>query len=292
MTRPTAPIKGILLLTLLCLCFRLLAASPVWKIEHGASRLYLAGTVHLLRDTDYPLPAAFEAAYRDAEILAFEVDIDSTQGHEFQRLLARSVLLPPSTRLSDLLRDDTLQQLEDYLNANRMGLARFQRLKPGMLATSLTMQELGKLGVNSEGVDAYYYAKARADAKTILALETAQEQIRLLTGMGKDNPDELILRTLQEIRSLESDFAAMLEAWRRGDSVKLQELFIDPMRLQFESIYRELLVDRNTRWLESLRDWLDTPQTEMVLVGSAHLVGQDGLITRLQAAGFSVTQLD
>ena len=40
------------------------AASPVWLVESGQNRLFLAGTIHVLRASDYPLPEAFETAYK------------------------------------------------------------------------------------------------------------------------------------------------------------------------------------------------------------------------------------
>ena len=51
----------------------LLAQSPVWEVSRGEHRFYLGGTCQLLRATDYPLPQAFEQAYKEADRLAFEV---------------------------------------------------------------------------------------------------------------------------------------------------------------------------------------------------------------------------
>ena len=40
------------------------AGSPVWKVSKGSNYLYVGGTVHILSETDYPLPYAFELAYQ------------------------------------------------------------------------------------------------------------------------------------------------------------------------------------------------------------------------------------
>ena len=52
-----------------------IAESPVWKVTNGEEHLYLGGTIHLLGQSDYPLPAGFEHAYRAAEKIVFETDI-------------------------------------------------------------------------------------------------------------------------------------------------------------------------------------------------------------------------
>ncbi|WP_315982855.1 TraB/GumN family protein [Aliamphritea spongicola] len=42
-------------------------ASPVWKVSDGNETVYLGGTIHVLAEDDYPLPAAFQRAYAEAE---------------------------------------------------------------------------------------------------------------------------------------------------------------------------------------------------------------------------------
>ena len=51
------------------------ADTSVWRVSSGSNSLYLGGTVHLLRPSDYPLPGEYEEAYLDSEELYFETDI-------------------------------------------------------------------------------------------------------------------------------------------------------------------------------------------------------------------------
>jgi len=53
------------------------ADSSVWKITSGENTVYLGGTVHLLRPSDYPLPEEYEQAYQESAVLVFETDISS-----------------------------------------------------------------------------------------------------------------------------------------------------------------------------------------------------------------------
>ena len=53
------------------------AESSVWQVTSDNSTLFIGGTVHLLRPTDYPLPSEYEAAYLESEELYFETDISS-----------------------------------------------------------------------------------------------------------------------------------------------------------------------------------------------------------------------
>ena len=51
------------------------AQTSVWKVSKGANTLYIAGTFHVLRQSDYPLPSSYDKAYEKATVLAFETDL-------------------------------------------------------------------------------------------------------------------------------------------------------------------------------------------------------------------------
>jgi uncharacterized protein YbaP (TraB family) len=50
----------------------LYAETSVWKISNGDNVLYIGGTVHVLRASDYPLPDAFDTAFEKSDIMVFE----------------------------------------------------------------------------------------------------------------------------------------------------------------------------------------------------------------------------
>ena len=52
-----------------------LAETSVWKVSKGSDYLYVAGTVHLLPESAFPLPAEFATAYKDTDTLVLETKI-------------------------------------------------------------------------------------------------------------------------------------------------------------------------------------------------------------------------
>jgi hypothetical protein len=268
------------------------ASSPVWWVESGQNRLFLAGTIHLLRSSDFPLPPAFNNAYQQSTRLVFETDIDKTQQAAFQARLMSVLRMEPGQQIKDLISAQTLARLETYMHSRQLSLAQFNEFKPSMLAITLTVLELQKLGIGSPGVDEFFFERAKRDHKPVLALESVEQQIEFLASMGDGQEDLMIQQTLEEIETLPEHFPLMVKSWREGNSNELETLFIEPMKLEFKDLYERLLVERNLNWLPQLMRFLDSPETEMVLVGSAHLVGEDGLIKLLEKAGYSVTQVD
>jgi len=268
------------------------AGSPVWLVESNHSKLYVAGTIHLLRASDYPLPAALQQAYRQSRILTFETDIDNSQDPAFARQMAAAMLLPPNTQLQDVISSETLSSLQQYLHSNQLELSRFERFKPTMIALTLVLSELYKIGAGNDGVDLHFFNQAKKDGKTITALETAQQQLEFLSKMGEGQEDIIIQQTLADIRNLQTQFDDMISSWRSGDVKKLETLFVEPMRQQFNPVYQQMLVQRNDNWMPQIIRMLSTAETEMILVGTAHLLGTDGLLFRLRQAGYKITPLD
>lgn len=82
------------------------------------------------------------------------------------------------------------------------------------------------------------------------------------------------------------------DAMNRGDYESLRE----QVELSFGSAegaatMGHIMVDeRNAAWMPRLRDYLDEGQA-VILVGAMHLPGPNGLISRLRAAGYTVTTI-
>ena len=109
-----------LLLIFCCLLKPALADSPVWLIESGDNQLYLAGTIHVLRADDYPLPEAFNRAYSRSSSLAFETDLNNSRNASFSQQLVKMMSLSEGKRLEQLLSEQTLLRLKKYLRDNRL----------------------------------------------------------------------------------------------------------------------------------------------------------------------------
>ncbi len=284
-------VKKILTLLLLIATFPALANSPVWRVQSADHTLFLVGTIHLLRASDYPLPAALDEAYRQASQLVFETDIEQTRSPEFSRQMMQAMTLPKGKTLADRVQPDTWKRLQQFAQSRHIPLDRLSGFKPGMVSITLTLLEMQRLGIHAIGVDEYYDDRARADGKTRQGLESVQQQIGFLAEMGHGVEDQMLLQTLDEISQLDRQYSDMIKSWRSGDLQQMNELLVKPMREHFTPLYRQLLVERNQAWLPQIERMLDSAETEMVLVGSAHLVGPDGLLQQLQQAGYRISQL-
>ena len=268
-----------------------LASSPVWKISKGDDHIYLGGTIHVLAEADYPLPPAFANAYASTDTLILEADVTSLQTPEFQQQLFQKMSYPPGQSLIDFLTPDTIDALTAYCESRNIPLQSLSQFKPGMLTVIMTMAELQNLGQAGTGVDHFFYLQAKNSRKAIHYLESAEQQLSMLINMGKGKENELIAYTLKDISHISVMLGELKQAWREGNLVQLTKLGITPMKEMDETLYRQLVAERNKAWIPHLVALFNNQQKELVLVGTLHLAGIDSVLTLLKSEGYQIEQM-
>jgi len=283
---------------LACLLFALaslssFAKSPVWKVSKDGNHLYLGGTIHLLSSSDYPLPKAFDSSFINADTLVFETDIRAAASPEVQQKFITMMTYKDGRTIKDELDADVYNELETFLAARNIPIVNFAKFTPAGISLTLTVLELQRLGLsNTAGVDSYYTLRALDENKKIEALESIDEQIGFIASLNAEDGNEIIRSTLRDTGNLEKIWKDMLDAWRSGDMQALERVALKPMQTEFPDMYQLMLVNRNNNWLKKLPAMFADPDIEYVLVGSLHMVGKDGLLQRLESAGYRIEQLD
>ncbi len=267
------------------------AETSVWRVSDGNNTVYLGGTVHLLRPSDYPLPEEYEQAYQASSELYFETDISSMSDLSVQAQMLQQLTYSDGRTLKTVLSEDAFTALEDYTATIGMPLVMLEQFKPGMIISTLQVLEFQRIGFTPQGVDAFFNTRALGDAKDIGALETIEEQIGFLAAMGEGNESEFILLSLEDLENTNALMEEMITAWRNGDERALQKLFVDDMQQRARELFDSLLRQRNLRWMPQIEAMFEDLDTEFVLVGAAHLIGGEGLVQLLQGKGYEVSQL-
>lgn len=288
-------------ITSVVLAVLLLAASTLARAQEQTSVfevrdtdgnvLYLAGTIHLLRQSDYPLPPQFEQAYAASDRLYFETDINALNDVALQSSILQQLTYQDGRTVRDVLNDEAYAALEEYVNQAGMPMAMLQNFKPGLLYSTLSVVEFQKLGFTPQGVDVFFNTRAMGDGKTTGELESIQDQIDMLAAMGEGNESEFILYALEDFEQVGEQVEIMVEQWRSGDLQAMQELFVADMKDEAPEAYEAMLVERNRNWIPVIAEALRDEGTAMVLVGVAHLPGEDGLLELLETRGYSITPL-
>lgn len=267
-----------------------LADSAVWKVENGKNTLYIAGTLHLLRQSDYPLPNEFHEAFKASDIIYFETDMAKLTSPQFQQLMLKA-MFNNGKKLQKQLSLETWNRLKNALAVKGITLEGLNDFKVSMALLTLTLAEFQTMGFTAPGVDQTFHDMSKQKLKPQMFLETPEEQLAFLADMGSDNPEKVTKYTLDDLQNMPKYVAKLKEGWRKGDLDMLFEHGLKDMQTLYPSIYSSLIKTRNENWLAQIAELIKTPEKEALYVGALHLPGKDGLLARLKDMGFTVRQL-
>jgi uncharacterized protein len=278
------------IILVLLFCTQSLAESSVWKVQKGESVMYLGGTCHLLRQSDFPLPAEFDTAYRESDVVVFETDLGEFNNPSAQAKLMSKAMYNDGSTVDKHLSSQTYKLLSEYCVVNGIPLGALKQFRPSMIVVMMEAVELAKLNVTQEGVDTFFYKLAKRDKKIVEGLETVDEQINYLAGMGEGNEDAFVRYTIEDFKSIKQQYESLVGAWKKGDTKSLYDLMVADLK-KMPKLYKELLTDRNKNWLPLIYAYQKTPQKRFILVGVGHLVGPDGILEALRQKGYKVEKL-
>lgn len=280
------------ILILLCLILPMQAFSDtsLWKVSKNGVELFIGGTVHVLGKRDYPLPQEFSQAYQKSQMLVLETDLNGMNKPELQAQLLQKLMYGKGQTLKNHLKPSTYKALEQYLKSLKIPVESLQQFKPTLVMLTLMMTELQRLELAETGVDEFFSQKALAEGKALAQLESIEKQLEVLVNMGEGHEDELILSTLDDLKKLPSMMKDLKSAWRSGNLAQLEALGITPLQKDYPALYQLVLVQRNISWLPQIEAFLNTPETELILIGALHLAGKDGLLAQLRQRGYKVEQ--
>ncbi|MDR1405944.1 MAG: TraB/GumN family protein [Prevotellaceae bacterium] len=268
-------------------CF---SQSSVWEITKDGKTLYLGGSVHILRNEDFPLPKEYDAAFEKAQLVVFEADIEQVSAPEIAQTMVAKSMLSGDQTLQTILDKTTYEQLETLCTKLSLPMERLQKIKPVMLLNSLTIILLQQFGFTPQGVDAYYLTKAREAEKETGFLETLDQQITMITDMGAGYENEYVQYSLEDFDKMEKEIPILIASWKNG---VFDELLPDMLKgkEKFPTAYSALFTDRNNDWIPKIENYLSGDKVAFVIVGLAHLHGPDGLLELLKNKGYEIKQL-
>jgi len=261
----------------------------LWSLKGKTNTVYLLGSVHFLNASE-KLPAVLEDAYKNAEVLLMEIDMDDLDPAETQRITMELGMQPAGQSLQQQLGQPTYAKLETRAQEVGIDPSLLNRFRPWFAGMTLMQLQLMKMGLApTAGVEQRFTARATADKKPIHGLETLREQLNMLAGLPEKQQREFLLYSIEDADRMEAEIDDLLSAWRRGDTKALARLLEEGFE-RYPDLYRPLTTDRNRRWVSQVENLLDDRDDYLVVVGTLHLVGKDSLIDLLEGKGHRVLQ--
>jgi uncharacterized protein YbaP (TraB family) len=273
------------------------ATPPVpllWKVTGpGDSRLYLLGSFHLLRAQDYPLAADVDQAFAASKRVVFELSPQDMQSPQLTQKMLQAAVRTDGTELKRDLDPATWSKLQAYATANNLPLAQLQGMKPWFVGLTITLGQFTKMGLDPNlGLDRHFMQRAATAGKPTSGLEDIDTQVGVLSGMSAAEQQQMVAEALDQADKADAEGRKLHDAWRRGDDKLLWTSMAAQMRGQYPQLYKRINTDRNDAWVPKLQQYLQAGQGgTLVVVGTLHLLGDDGVVAKLKAKGFTVERV-
>ena len=238
----------------------------LWKISSAGNTLYLLGSIHAGTPDMYPLPAPIEEMFAGSKVLLVEEYRNPAEGggDAVGKIVSEKGFYPDHDSLWKHIGGETRKRLEQFLKSHKKFLSEqgmkgkdVAQLRPWAVALMVGLTPALASGMTGElGVDQHFKDEAEKSGKAITGIETAEFQVGLLASF----PEKLQVAWLEAALGMRADGVAEVE--------------------------KALVPDRNVHMAEVADEYLKRGGQVFVVVGSAHVEGDQGIVHLMEGRGY------
>lgn len=278
--------------------------------DDKGGKLYLFGTIHVGDDATGFLPSAVTDALYDSDALALEVNIDTLEDRldTDEKLLESymtGIMYADGTMTADVLDEETAKLLDQTLKA--YGKQPYMEyFLPAAISSWISSTALDRANglYSNKGAEERLIRYAQEAEIEIIEVEDVYENLKMDSKYSEATQVLLLEDSLYVNRAQVLEQSMMLyEAWCSGDEAKIKEILRseDEEALQeyteeelaaFEEYEKIMMTQRDAQMLEKAKEYVSSDKIVFMAVGTAHVLGENGLVDALQAAGYTVTKVE
>ena len=268
------------------------AAPALWLVESPTAKVYLFGTVHILREGTQWRSSELEAAMTSSQDLYLEIADPANVSAALSSLV--KVGFDREHPLSTKITKADVQLLDAIAKRDGFGgEAAFDTMQPWLVYLILSLAPARQAGYAApNGADVQVRQEFVAAGKPIYGFETIDMQAHIFADLPQATQVALLESVLKNANRTGgvTKLNAIVSAWESGNqddlaaAMQLDKLAQSP----FEA---KLLTDRNKAWADALAKRLAQTGTSFVSVGAAHMLGPQGVPALLAQMGYKVTRV-
>lgn len=280
-------------------------AQILYKItgKDAKNASYIIGTYHLADASFTEKIPGLQTALAETEQVYGEVNMENMMQPASIQKMTAAMMLPEGQTLKTVLTPEQFGKVSAFAKElmgvgldNDMVFSQLGKMSPKALATQFTLLLFIKNSATpfnpANGLDNFFQMQAKQNNKPIGGLETIDFQIETLY---KSTPIE---RQVEELICLvdNKEYNLMMvqeisKAFYAQDLQAIEKAADEKLNNSCDSTPEEeetLIYGRNDNWMK-LMPAIMAEKPTFFAVGALHLVGERGMLTQLQKAGYTVT---
>jgi uncharacterized protein YbaP (TraB family) len=257
--------------------------SLLWQIKHPAvdRPSFLFGTMHVRDQQAFLFLEQAYTCLHQCDALATEYDLSQAATPD----LAITMVFQDGRKLSHFFRPKQYQKLQAILlKAFGVSIRQFEHFVPLFLINVISEQLLQK--DRPQALDAQLSHYAESIGKTILGIETLEEQMAILQQIPIDYQIQLLRSLGRNVSKFRKSTLSSTDLYQSADPQKLYQM----VRKSSQGLRRLLLFNRNHIMADRINEMVQK-QATLCAIGAGHLSGKEGVLRLLKLKGFHVRPL-
>lgn len=260
----------------------------LYKICDDNSCIYLLGSIHVGDDRVEKFSDVIINSYNDSDILAVELDEKNVN------MNMNDFLLEEGTTISDYINEELDTKLQKFSKEHpTFNYELLKKFKLGYVNNYLSLVPYLEQGYLESGVDSYFLSLARDDKKEIIELEEYEFQLDFILNYSDSFYIKQIEYIIDNYDILSGSSIYLYETYLSGDKDKLKGLIDDSFgnsETEEEKQYNKAIYeDRNINMAANVEEFLSNDQKVFMVVGSAHVIGTNGIIDLLSEKDYQIS---
>ena len=260
----------------------------LWKINHPNSNKssYILGTMHLIEKEYFLYPKMLEKIANESDKFIMELKELPNQ----DEILKYSLLKQGS--FFDFFTTSQIDSILSYSNSN-LGIDHqsfrkaFYKVKPYVFSQMITQSLFnGK----TESYELTLYEFAKKNDKSVLGLESIENQFNLLDSIPMNEQVEIIMESIKNPVATKSQFKKLQHLYSKQ---KIDSLYLELKKeISKSPNFEKIFIDnRNENWMKTLNPELKQNSC-LVAVGAGHVGGPNGILRLLQKKGYTIKPIN
>lgn len=266
----------------------------LWEISGEEGEFYLMGSLHFMPQGSYPLDDEIYNALSKSDLLAVELDLRKLDQQTVQQYVQKHGLFHDQTRLNNVLEEETYEKVIELTTDYGFAESQVDLFKPwyvSQVISDIVFQEVGL--ESAEGVDLHMLKKADEKAIEIKELESFEGQMDIISNMEMDLQIAVLEDTLSDLDYQAGALEELVEEWHNGEVEPIYEFLFANREdnPDIEEYYQKVFDERESSLKDKILELLSDYDRPFIVVGSGHIINDEGLLYLFEKAGYETEQL-